>query len=70
MIFHSLTFFAESAREVYNTSRGTLGMLMNDKIMFDCHYCINSTKPLQKLRKYWHILIYNLVTFSYACTLS
>ena len=33
MIFHSLTF----AR-----SRGNLRMLMNDKIMFDRYYCINS----------------------------
>ena len=35
MIFHSLTF----AR-----SRGTLRMLMNDKIMFDLFHFINSTK--------------------------
>ena len=27
--------------EVFNTSRGTLRMLMNDKIMFDRYYCIN-----------------------------
>ena len=35
MIFHSLTF----AR-----SRGTLRKLMNDKIMFNHYYCINSAK--------------------------
>ena len=29
---------------VFNTSLGTLRMLMNDKIMFDRYYCINSTK--------------------------
>ena len=28
-------------REVLKTSRGTLRMLMNDKIMFDRYYCIN-----------------------------
>ena len=28
----------------FQPSRGTLGMLMNDKIMFDRYYCINSTK--------------------------
>ena len=28
----------------FQPSRGTLQMLMNDKIMFDGYYCINSTK--------------------------
>ena len=28
----------------FQPSRGTLRMLMNDKIMFDCYYCINLTK--------------------------
>ena len=28
----------------FQPSRGTLGMFMNDKIMFDRYYCINSTK--------------------------
>ena len=28
----------------FQHSRGTLRMLMNDKIMFDRYYCINSTK--------------------------
>ena len=41
MIFHSLTFaFALG----FQPSRGTLRMLMNDKIMFERYYCINSTK--------------------------
>ena len=53
MIFHSLTFARSRAREVLKTegeargfqpSRGTLRMLMNDKIMFDRYYCINITK--------------------------
>ena len=52
MIFHSLTF-SKVPREVLKTegkargfqpSRGTLRMLMNDKIMFDRYHCINSTK--------------------------
>ena len=50
MIFHSLTFARSQGKcckprtklEVFNTSRGTLRVLMNDKIMFDCYYCINS----------------------------
>ena len=45
----------------FNTSRGTLRMLMNGKIMFDCYYCITSTKPLEKRRKYWHTLFYKLI---------
>ena len=28
----------------FQPTRGTLRMLMNDKIMFDRYYCINSTK--------------------------
>ena len=28
----------------FEPSRGTLGMLINDKIMFDRYYCINATK--------------------------
>ena len=28
----------------FQPSRGTLRMLMNDKIMFDCYYCMNSAK--------------------------
>ena len=31
-------------REVLKTEGEALGMLMNDKIMFDRYYCINSTK--------------------------
>ena len=26
----------------FQPSRGTLQMIMNDKIMFDCYYCIDS----------------------------
>ena len=52
MIFHSLTFARSRGKcskprakpEVLQTSRGALRMLMNDKIMFDRYYCLNSTK--------------------------
>ena len=51
MIFHSLTFEKVPREvlktEVFNTFRGTLWMLMNDKIIFDHYYCINSTKRLK-----------------------
>ena len=48
MIFHSLTF-ARFREKCFNTSGGTLQMLTNGKIMFDCYYSLNSTKPLQKV---------------------
>ena len=47
MIFHSLTFArsrGKCRKPRAKPSRGTLRMLMNDKIMFDRYYCINSTK--------------------------
>ena len=51
MIFHSLTFArsqevlkTEDEARGFQPSRGTLRMLMNDKIMFDRYYCINSAK--------------------------
>ena len=56
MIFHLLTFSkvpwevlkTEGKARGFQPSRGTLEMLMNDKIMFDNYYCINSTKTLRK----------------------
>ena len=39
-------------------------MLMNDKIMFDRYYFINSAK-----QKHWRTIFYNLITFSYTNTL-
>ena len=39
MIFHPLTFASSRG---FQPSRGTLRMLMNDKIMFDRYYFINS----------------------------
>ena len=55
MIFNSF-YIRKVLREVLKTkgeaqgfqlSRGTLRMLMNDKIMFDRYYCINSTKHFE-----------------------
>ena len=46
--------------EVFNISRGILRMLMNDKIMFDWYYCINSKKTHRKLRKRLRTLFFNL----------
>ena len=34
----------EGEARYFQPSRGTLRMLMHDKIMFDSYYCINSTK--------------------------
>ena len=50
MIFYSLTFARSRGKslkprakpEVFNTYRGTLPMLTNDKIMFDKYCCIKS----------------------------
>ena len=68
MIFHSLTFARSRGRcwkpranpEVFNISRGTLWMLMNDKIMFDRYYHINSKKTHRILRKCLHTLFFSL----------
>ena len=37
--------------EVFNTSRGTVQLFMNDKIMLDRYYCINLTKHF-KIRNF------------------
>ena len=42
MIFHSLTL--QGPEGGFQPSYGPMRMLMNDKIMFDRYYCINSTK--------------------------
>ena len=52
----------------FQPSRGTLRMLMNDKIIFGRYYCINSTKHCEN-EEYWCTIFYNLITFSYASTL-
>ena len=54
MIFH--------LSEVFNISRGTLRMLINDKIMFDRYYCINSKKTYQKLKECLRTLFFSLTT--------
>ena len=41
---------------------------MNNKIILCRNYCMNSTKALQKRRKYWHTSFYSLIPFSYAYT--
>ena len=37
-------------------------MLMNDKILFDRYYCINSTKTQQKITKCSRTLFFSLIT--------
>ena len=39
----------------FQPSRGTLRLLMNDKIMFDRYYCINSSKQckMKKILKHY-----------------
>ena len=43
-------------------------MLMNDKIMFDRYYCINSANHCENEENIAHYF-YNLITFSYASML-
>ena len=50
-IKHDLLIFArskdisvEKVREVFNASRRTLPMVINDKIMFDGYYCLQLQK--------------------------
>ena len=52
----------EAKPEVSNISRGTLRMLMNDKIMFDRYYCINLKETHRKLKKILHTLFFSLTT--------
>ena len=61
---------AEGEARGYEPSRVTLRMLMNDKIMFDGYYCINSAKHCEnKKKKHWRTIFYNLITFSYGSML-
>ena len=46
----------------FQHSWGTLRMLMNDKIMFDHCYWINSTTTHRKLRKCSRTLFFSLTT--------
>ena len=43
-------------------------MLMNDKIMFDHYYCINSTKHWEN-EEHISTIFHNLITFSYTSRL-
>ena len=53
----------------FKPSRGTLRMLMNEKIMFDRYYCINLENHCENEEKHWPTIFYNLITFCYASTL-
>ena len=55
----------EGVARGFQPSRGTLRMLMNDKIMFDRYYCINSAKHCEN-EENMGTIFYNLITFSYA----
>ena len=50
----------------FHPSRGTLRMLMNDKIMFGRYYCINSANHCENEE---NIGALYFITFSYAITL-
>ena len=41
----------------FQLSRGTLRMLMNDKIMFDRYYCINSAKHCENEENIEHYVL-------------
>ena len=59
IIFHSLIFArsrgkglkTEGESRGFQPSRGTLRMSMNDKIMFDRYYCINSANHSENEKK-------------------
>ena len=55
--------------EVFNISQGTLRMLMNDKIMFDRYYCINSRKHTKNWENVCALYSSALPLFSYSRTL-
>ena len=52
----------------FQSSRGTLRMLMNDKVMFDRYYCINSAKHC-KNEENIGTQYFMTITFSYASSL-
>ena len=59
----------ESEARGFQPYRGTLRMLMNDKIMFDRYYCINSTNHCENIENIGALYFTNLTTFSYASPL-
>ena len=60
MIFHLLTFARSHGEyrkpraqpEVFNTPHGTWRMLMNDQIILDRYYCINSAQTKEIMVHY------------------
>ena len=62
MIFHSGPEGGVETRGLLNISRGTLRMLMNDKIMFDRYNCINSKKKKKKKKRKLRTLFFSLIT--------
>ena len=52
----------------FQPSQGTLRMLMNDKIMFDRYYCINSSNHWENEENIG-ALYFITITFSYLSTL-
>ena len=52
----------EAKPEVFNIVRGTLRIIMNDKVMFDRYYGKNSKKTLRKFRKCVRTLFFCLTT--------
>ena len=47
----------EGEARVFQPSRGTLRMLMNDKILFDHYYCINSANHCENEEKMAHYIL-------------
>ena len=65
MIFHSLTF----PRSRVRCWKPRAKSWMNDKIMFDCYYCINSKETTENWENVCALYSSALPLFSYACTL-
>ena len=53
----------------FQPSRGTLRMLMNDKIMFDRYYCINPAKHCENEENIGALYFITSSIFSYASSL-
>ena len=68
MIFHLLMYSLGPEWRVEN--RGTLRMLMNDKIMFDLYFCINSAQTKEIMVHFSHFLIGKKLSFYAASQLT
>ena len=53
----------------FQPGRGTLRMLMNDKIMFDRYYCINSAEHCENEENIGTLYFITSSQFSYASTI-